>query len=183
MKTETEDRKESLGRVARAYAAERGRFVSRLRRAGRTLEEAEDLVHDAYAELVGRLPAVPGIRDLGAWLNVLVGRRAIDAWRRDKARRSAGEVDAATETLEEIIAGAGLDPHDAFVRDSLHEALDDAIAALPADQRRVVEAQVFGGMTFKQLAAATGESPDTLAARKRYALAKLARALRSWIEE
>jgi DNA-directed RNA polymerase specialized sigma24 family protein len=46
-----------------------------------------------------------------------------------------------------------------------------------------VEAEVFGGMTFREIAEATGESIDTLMARKRYALKNLSRALRLWIEE
>jgi DNA-directed RNA polymerase specialized sigma24 family protein len=46
-----------------------------------------------------------------------------------------------------------------------------------------VEAQVFGGLTFREIAEATRESIDTLTARKRYAVRSLARALRHWIEE
>ena len=42
---------------------------------------------------------------------------------------------------------------------------------------------MFGGLTFRELAEATGESIDTLMARKRYALRNLSRALRHWIEE
>jgi len=34
------------------------------------------------------------------------------------------------ETLEEIFSGAGLDPQDAFVRESLVDALNDALHAL-----------------------------------------------------
>jgi DNA-directed RNA polymerase specialized sigma24 family protein len=63
------------------------------------------------------------------------------------------------------------------------DALNDALRALPSAQRKVVEAQVFGGMTFREIADATGESIDTLTARKRYALRNLARALRQWIED
>jgi DNA-directed RNA polymerase specialized sigma24 family protein len=63
------------------------------------------------------------------------------------------------------------------------DALNDALHALPAAQRKVVEAQVFGGLTFREIAAATGESIDTLTARKRYAIRNLSRTLRYWIEE
>ena len=41
----------------------------------------------------------------------------------------------------------------------------------------------FRGLTFREIAEATGESIDTLTARKRYALRNLSRALRHWIEE
>ncbi len=157
--------------------------MARLRAAGRTLEEAEDLVHDVYAESIERLPRVPRIRNLPAWINSLFTRRMIDAWRHEKVRAAAGETDVAEETLNEIIAGAGFDPLDGYVRANLVDALNAALRVLPAAQRRVVEAQVFGGQTFREIAEKTGESIDTLTARKRYALRNLSRALRHWIDE
>ena len=156
--------------------------MARLRAAGRTLEEAEDLVHDVYAEIMERLHLVAGIRNLPAWINSLFTRRLIDAWRHERVRTASGETDVTEETLREIIAGAGLDPQDGFVRERLVDAVNDALRVLPPAQRKVVEAQVFGGMSFRQIAEATGESIDTLTARKRYALRNLSRALRHWID-
>ncbi len=173
---------ESISRLEEAYTRERPRLLSRLRAAGRTLEEAEDLVHDVYAEVMERLPLVPQIRNLPAWINSLVTRRMIDTWRHERVRIAAGETDVTEDTLREIIAGVGLDPLDGFIRASLMDAVNDALRALPAAQRRVVEAQVFGGLTFREIAEATGESIDTLTARKRYAVRNLARALKHWIE-
>jgi RNA polymerase sigma factor (sigma-70 family) len=178
-----EENSDAQQRLTRAYESEKPRFLARLRAAGRTLEEAEDLVHDVYAETMERLPLVADIRNLPAWINSLFTRRLIDAWRHDRVRAASGETDVAEDTLREIIAGTGLDPLDGFVRASLLDALDDALRALPAAQRRVVEAQVFGGLTFREIAEATGESIDTLTARKRYALHNLSRALRHWIDE
>jgi RNA polymerase sigma factor (sigma-70 family) len=174
---------DSHKRLEEAYTRERPRLVARLRAAGRTLEEAEDLVHDVYAEVLEHLPLVAGIRNLPAWINSMVTRRMIDAWRHDRVRDASGETDVTEEALQEIISGVGLDPQDSFVRESLMDALNDALRALPAAQRKVVEAQVFGGMTFREIADVTGESIDTLTARKRYALRNLARALRQWIED
>ena len=169
------------GRLARAYQSEKPRLMARVRAAGRSLEEAEDLVHDVYAETLARLPLVAEIRNLPAWINSLFTRRLIDAWRHEKVRQASGETDVAEETLREIIKGAGLDPQEAYVRDCLADAVNDALRVLPLAQRQVVEAQVFGGLTFREIAAATGESIDTLTARKRYALRNLSRALRHWI--
>ncbi len=170
-------------RLASSYRSEKPRLLARMRAAGRTLEEAEDLVHDVYAETIARLPLVPEIRNMRAWINSLFRRRHIDAWRHERVRQASGETDVAEETLREIIAGAGLDPLNSFVRDSLVDALNDALRALPTEQRRVVESQVFGGLTFREIAEATGESIDTLTARKRYAIRTLSRALRHWIDE
>ncbi|MBN1798666.1 MAG: sigma-70 family RNA polymerase sigma factor [Spirochaetales bacterium] len=169
-------------RLVKAYKSEKPRLLARLRAVGRSLEEAEDLVHDVYAETMERLPLLSGIRNLPAWINSLFKRRLIDAWRHERVRTASGETDVAEETLREIIAGAGLNPLDGYVRDCLMDALNDALHALPAEQRKVVEAQVFGGLSFREIAEATGESIDTLTARKRYALRNLSRALRHWIE-
>lgn len=170
-------------RLEAAYASERPRLMARLRAAGRSLEEAEDLVHDIYAETLERLPLLAAIRNLPAWINALSGRRLIDAWRHERVRKAVGETAVSEETLDEIIAGTGLDPLDGFVRDSLVDALNDALKLLPPAQRQVVEAQVFGGQSFRQIAEATGESIDTLTARKRYAVRNLSKALKHWIEE
>jgi RNA polymerase sigma factor (sigma-70 family) len=174
---------DSHRRLEKAYQSEKPRLLARLRAAGRSLEEAEDIVHDVYAETMERLHLVANIQNLPAWINALFTRRLIDAWRHDRVRAAAGETDVTEDTLREIIASVGLDPLDGLVRDSLMDALNDALRALPAPQRRVVEAQVFGGLTFREIAQATGESIDTLTARKRYALRNLSRALRHWIEE
>ena len=186
MKTMKHDRPaentDAHGRIEQTYKSEKPRLLARVRAAGRSLEEAEDLVHDVYAETLARLPLVADIRNLSAWINSLFTRRLIDAWRHEKVRKACGETDVAEGTQREIIKGAGLDPLEAYVRDCLVDALNDALRALPAAQRRVVEAQVFGGLTFREIAEATGESIDTLTARKRYALRNLSRALRHWID-
>lgn len=178
----TTDRK-NQERLEQAYQSEKPRLMARLRAAGRSLEEAEDLVHDVYAETLERLPLFETIRSLPAWINSLFTRRLIDAWRHDRVRDSVGETDVAEETLREIIDGAGLDPLEGYVRDQTVDAMNAAIRALPEAQREVIEAQVFGEKTFLEMAEATGVSIDTLKARKRYALKNLSRALRHWISE
>ena len=157
--------------------------MAHLRAAGRSLEDAEDLIHDVYAETMERFSLIVGIRNLPAWIYSLFTRRLIDAWRHERVRAASGETDVAEDVLREIIVGVGLDPLEGFVRERLVDALNDAICALPTAQRRVVDAQVFGGLTFREIAEATGESIDTLKARKRYALRNLSRALRHWITQ
>jgi RNA polymerase sigma factor (sigma-70 family) len=183
MSDSLQEKHDAKERLEKAYRSEKPRFMSRLRAAGRSMEEAEDIVHDIYVETMESLDAVTNIYNLPAWINTLLTRRLIDHWRHERVRASAGETDVTEETLREIISSVGLDPQDRFIRDSLADAVNDAIKALPAAQRQVVEAQVFGGLTFREIAEATGQSIDTLTARKRYALVNLSRALRHWIEE
>ena len=56
-------------------------------------------------------------------------------------------------------------------------ALERALVTLPAEQREVVHLHVFEGMTFQEIAAATGDSINTAASRYRYALEKLRKEL------
>jgi RNA polymerase sigma factor (sigma-70 family) len=182
MQDEPAEHRESHRRLEEAYRVEKPRLLARLRAAGRTLEDAEDLVHDVYAEVMGHLPLVDGVQNLSAWINSLFSRRLIDSWRHERVRVASGETDVTEETLREIIAATGLNPLDGLVRSCLEDAMNDALRVLPAAQRMVIEAQVFGGMTFREIAETTGESIDTLTARKRYALKNLSRALRQWID-
>ena len=83
----------------------------------------------------------------------------------------------------EIAVAAGVDPQDSLIRGELEDALTVAIEALPANQREVLRAQALGGITFRELAESTGIPIDTLMARKRRAMRKLAAALEYWMEE
>lgn len=174
--------KKSSERIEEQYLNDRKRLLARVRAAGRTLEEAEDFVQDMYAEVMEHVAVIPDIGNLAAWINTLFGRRLIDDWRRRKMRRMRGECDVEEEVLREILVETGLDPLEQWVRDGLADAINDALAGLPAEQRKILEAQVFGGMTFREISQASGECIETLASRKRYAVKNLARSLRHWIE-
>jgi RNA polymerase sigma-70 factor, ECF subfamily len=52
-------------------------------------------------------------------------------------------------------------------------ALQNAIRALPPEQREVIHLHVYEGMTFQEIADASAESINTIASRYRYALEKL----------
>ena len=48
-----------------------------------------------------------------------------------------------------------------------------ALRRLPAEQAEVVVLKIWEELTFQEIAAVTGESPNTVASRYRYALTKL----------
>ena len=104
-------------------------------------------------------------------------------WRGEGSRRRAGAIDLPEDVLEGVAAQAGLDARDQLQRKELLTALEVAIEALPAPQREVIRAQALGGIGFRELAEKTGVSIDTLMARKRYAIRKLAAALEYWMDD
>jgi RNA polymerase sigma-70 factor (ECF subfamily) len=56
-------------------------------------------------------------------------------------------------------------------------ALERAIRELPIEQREVIHLHVFEGWTFQQIAEASSESINTVAARYRYAISRMRRIL------
>jgi len=52
-------------------------------------------------------------------------------------------------------------------------AIEQAMRALPAEQREVVHLKVFEGWTFQEIADFGGESINTVASRYRYAMDKM----------
>jgi RNA polymerase sigma factor (sigma-70 family) len=69
-------------------------------------------------------------------------------------------------------------PDEIFVRSVLIDELAAALAELPPEQREVFLAHEVEGRTFRELAAATGLSVNTLLGRKRYAVQRLRARLR-----
>lgn len=69
---------------------------------------------------------------------------------------------------------------------SCHEQqaeVQSALRRLPGEQAEVVMLKIWEGLTFQEIAAVTGESPNTVASRYRYALTKLECSLRRLASE
>jgi RNA polymerase sigma factor (sigma-70 family) len=169
--------------IERTYR-ERGRgFLAWARRHAPDAETAEDILQDAFIRALANADALSPVADVAAWIFSTMRNRLIDLWRGEDAKRRAGVTELPERILEEVAVEAGLDPEDRLQRNEMLAALEVAIEALPASQREVIRAQALGGVGFKELAAATGVSIDTLMARKRYAIRKLAAALEYWIDD
>jgi len=168
--------------VERTYRERRPSFLAWARRHAPDMETAEDILQDAFIRALANADALSPVRDLAAWVFAAMRNRLVDLWRGEGAKRRAGAVDLPEAVLEEVAAEAGLDPQDRLQQDEMLAALDVAIEALPGPQRDVIRAQALGEVGFKELAEATGVPIDTLMARKRYAIRKLAVALEYWLE-
>jgi RNA polymerase sigma-70 factor (ECF subfamily) len=117
--------------------------------------DAEDLVHDVFVAMARGRAQLPAVADLRAYLFTALRRAAA----RRGQRRWPGPL--AVEPIDH----RGAPEHD--------DALDHALARLPAEQREVIALKIDGGLTFAELAAVLDVSPNTAASRYRYALAKL----------
>jgi RNA polymerase sigma-70 factor (ECF subfamily) len=70
-----------------------------------------------------------------------------------------------------------------FEDEELRQKVLAAIGRLPAEQAEVVVLKVWENLTFAEIADVTGERPNTVASRYRYALEKLQRSLESVAQE
>jgi RNA polymerase sigma-70 factor, ECF subfamily len=85
---------------------------------------AEDIAQEAFLAAVAALDRFDRRRPLAPWLRTIAARRAIDALRARNLRREVGDAPLAALPAAERAPSAG--------------GLEDALAALPDDQRTVV---------------------------------------------
>jgi RNA polymerase sigma factor (sigma-70 family) len=84
---------------------------------------------------------------------------------------------------EDLLPSPDAGPEAAYARSVLLEELEDALDELPEEQREVFVAHEVEGRSFKELAAESGLSVNTLLSRKRYAVLHLRERLREIYQE
>jgi len=143
-----------------------------------TRDEADtrDLLQDVFVKLARDPARLDGVREERAFLIRLAHNAAIDLMRRRGTRDQTRENFAAE--VDSPFAPAG-NPDEATFQGELAAAL----AELPPEQRAVAHLKLWEGLTFEEIAAALGLSPNTAASRYRYALDKLRGRLRPLYEE
>ncbi len=128
--------------------------------------DAEDAVQEVFTGLVRSQRRLAGVKNLRAYLFAAL-------------RSACGRIAAARKKewrVEQDLAllpapgPSGLEPEQAL-------RLERGLRQLPAEQRELVALKVDGGLTFAEIAACLGISPNTAASRYRYALEKLRAAL------
>ena len=124
---------------------------------------AADAVQQVFLTLVCSGRGAASVDDEGRYLRRAVRNECFSALRR---RRREPVVVVDPRPLIEPIDSESADPE-------LRAAIDEALRALPCEQREVVHLKVFEGMTFQEIADFAGESINTIASRYRYAMDKL----------
>src|SRR5256885_15810382 len=172
-------------RIAETVAREQGRLRSFIRRRVSDREDAEDILQDVFSELVEAYRLMKPIEQVGAWLFRVARNRIIDRFRKRREEPSSKQVaeDGEVLMLEELLPSPDAGPDAAYARSILLGELEDALEELPAEQRAVFVAHEIEGRSFKQLAAESGVSVNTLLSRKHYAVLHLRERLREIYDE
>lgn len=184
----------SLGETVRQ---ERGRLLAFIRRRLPDPDEAEDVLQDVFVELTEAYQAAKPIGRVASWLFAVARNKISDWYRKAGTNRDDGltrrtisldsleyaDDDESPVLAEWLAVTDGTGPDSEFFRETLYEALADALAELPAEQRDVFVQHELEGRSFNELAAEYNVPLNTLLSRKRYAVLHLRERLRDLYDD
>jgi RNA polymerase sigma factor (sigma-70 family) len=172
-------------RISEVVEREGARLRNFIRRRVPDGRDAEDILQDVFYRLVEANRLLMPIEDITAWLFRVARNRIIDLFRKKRPERfnQSGSVNEKDEQLEDLLPSPDAGPEAAYVRSVLLEELELAVDELPPAQREVFVAHELEGRSFKEMAAETGLSVNTLLSRKRYATRHLRERLRKIYDE
>ncbi len=169
--------------ISQAVERDESRLRSFIRNRVADAGDAEDILQEVFYELIEAYRLMKPVEQVSAWLFRVARNRIIDRFRRKKSESIHDPVLGGAEddgfSLEDLLPSPDAGPDAAYVRSLLLEALDDALDELPEEQREVFIAHEWQGLSFKEIAAETGVSVNTLLSRKRYAVLHLRRRLQA----
>jgi RNA polymerase sigma factor (sigma-70 family) len=162
---------------------EQSRLRNFIRRRVPDPRDAEDILQDVFCELVEANRLLMPIEHVTAWLFRVARNRITDMFRKKKPE-SFSDTAVANEDeellhLEDLLPSPDAGPEALYARHVLLDELELAIDELPEEQREVFVAHELDGRSFKEMAAESGVSVNTLLSRKRYAVLHLRERLQS----
>jgi RNA polymerase sigma factor (sigma-70 family) len=172
-------------RISEAIARDEPRLRNFIRRRVPDPRDAEDILQDVFYELVEANRLLMPIEHVTGWLFRVARNRIIDLFRkkRPESFSDAADEDGEVLRIEDLLPSPDAGPEALYFRHLLLDELELALDELPEEQREVFVAHEFEGRSFKQMAAETGVSVNTLLSRKRYAVLRLRERLQNIYDE
>jgi RNA polymerase sigma factor (sigma-70 family) len=175
-------------RISEAVERERPRLHSFIRRRVADEGDVEDILQDVFSELVEMHRLMRPVEQVGAWLFRVARNRITDLFRKRKPEAlghglARADVEEEGRSWEDLLPSPEASPEAAYARSVLMEEIETALDELPGEQREVFLAHELDGRSFREMAAETGLSVNTLLSRKRYAVLHLRRRLRAVHDE
>lgn len=174
-------------RISDVVKREQARLRNFIRRRVPDPRDAEDILQDVFYRLVEANQLLMPIEHVTGWLFRVARNRITDLFRKKQPENfsdlAGGKEDDEILSFEDLLPSPDAGPEAVFARRVLLEELESALDELPLEQRDVFLAHEFEGRSFKELAAETGVSVNTLLARKRYAVLRLRERLQSVYDE
>lgn len=142
----------------------------------RSEADTRDVLQEVFCRIAKRPELLEGVESPRLFLIRLAQNSAIDLSRRRQTREKYHDSFAKAAP---IIFEPGATVDEA----AFHQALSEALAELPAEQRAVVHLKLWEEFTFEQIAEVLAISANTAASRYRYGLDKLRTLLRPLYDE
>jgi RNA polymerase sigma factor (sigma-70 family) len=159
------------------YEKEGEKLLQYIRKEINNSDEAEDILHDIFSQVLSKLNVLDTLNNTGAWLYSVARNRIID-WHRKKENQNISLiVQNESGTWEEMLIESKINVEDEFERKLVGDAILDAIDELPDEQKDIFIANVIEGVTFREFSEDSGISINTLLSRKQYALVFLKKRL------
>jgi RNA polymerase sigma factor (sigma-70 family) len=174
-------------RISEVVKREQSRLRKFIRRRVPDPLDAEDILQDVFYRLVEANRLLMPIEHVTGWLFRVARNRITDLFRK-KEPENFSDVAIADDTgetlrIEDLLPSPEAGPDAIYIREVLLDELEVALDELPAEQREIFVAHELEGRSFKELAADTGVSLNTLLSRKRYAVLHLRERLRRAYDE
>jgi RNA polymerase sigma factor (sigma-70 family) len=173
--------------ISAIFAEQRSRLRNFIRRRVPDPRDAEDILQDAFYKLVEANRLLMPIDHVTSWLFRVARNRITDLFRKKKPETfsdaSVADENGELLQIEDLLPSPDAGPEALYVRNALLDQLELALDELPEEQREVFVAHELDGRSFKELAAETGVSVNTLLSRKRYAVLHLRERLQSIYDE
>ena len=173
--------------ISGIVAEERSRLRNFIRRRVPDPSDAEDIVQEVFYELVEANRLLIPIEHVTGWLFRVARNRIVDLFRKKKPETFSGAAvegeDGEVLRIEDLLPSPDAGPEALYFRSVLFDELELALDELPKEQRDVFVAHELEGRSFKEMAAETGASVNTLLSRKRYAVLHLRERLQSIYDE
>jgi RNA polymerase sigma factor (sigma-70 family) len=174
-------------RITDVVNREQSRLRHFIRRRVPDARDAEDILQDVFYKLVEANRLLMPIDHVTGWLFRVARNRIIDLFRRKRPERLrdfvvADEDDELLE-LDDLLPSPDAGPEALYARNVLLDELERAVDELPESQRAVFVGYELEGRSFKEMAAETGVSMNTLLSRKRAAVRHLRQRLRHIYDE
>ena len=174
-------------RISEVVKREQSRLLNFIRWRVPDPRDAEDILQDVFYELVEANRLLVPIEHVTGWLFRVARNRITDLFRKKKPvvleDGAFGEEDEERVRWEDLLPSPEAGPEALYARNVLLDEIDAALEELPEEQREVFIAHELEGRSFKEMAAESGVSVNTLLSRKRYAVLYLRERLQSIYEE
>ena len=175
--------------ILHTVKTERSRLLNFIRKRVPSEEDAQDILQDVLYELVETYRVMKPVEKIAAWLFTVARNKITDLYRKKKPESLeninsyADGSDEESFFLTDLLSQRSDNADSKLIRNTILEAVQEALAELPEEQREVFVMHELEDMSFNDISKITGVGLNTLLSRKRYAVLHLRKKLQHLYDE